>query len=209
VGLKLFAAFLFTGACFAQQYELGGAIGYGAYRGASVISPGGTATAGIANRFAAGVVFCEDLYEHFSGEARYLYHDGDPFLSSGSVKGNVQGQSHAFHYDVLFQFRRREERLRPYVAVGGGVKYYRTTGPAPVPQPLPRIASLTSKDEWNLLVTFGGGVKYRLRSNLIVRADFRDYITPFPKNLFVPAANGTDRGIFHQFTTLFGVSYSF
>jgi hypothetical protein len=29
----------------------------------------------IRNRFAAGAVFGEDLYEHFSGEVRYLYHD--------------------------------------------------------------------------------------------------------------------------------------
>jgi hypothetical protein len=209
VKLKLGVAFFFAGACCAQQYELGGAIGYGVYRDASVISPGGTAAAGIRNRFAAGAVFCENLYEHFSGEVRYLYHDGDPFLSSGSAQGNMQGQSHAFHYDVLFQFRGRAERLRPYVAGGAGAKYYRTTGPAPVPQPLPRIASLVSESVLKPLVTLGGGVKYRLGSSLIVRADFRDYITPFPTSLFMPAGTGTDRGIFHQFTALFGVSCSF
>jgi len=62
-----------------------------------------------------------------------------PFLSTGAVRGNIQGQSHAFHYDVLFQARGREARIRPYVAVGVGAKYYVTTGPAPVPQPMPKI----------------------------------------------------------------------
>ena len=62
----------------------------------------GKAAAGIRNRFAAGVVFGEDLYDHISGEIRYIYHDGHAFLSSGGVKTDMQGQSHTFTYDLLF-----------------------------------------------------------------------------------------------------------
>jgi opacity protein-like surface antigen len=209
VGLKVLAVFFCAGACLAQQYELGGAFGYGVYTDGSVISPGGTATAGIRNRFATGVVFCENLFEHVSGEMRYLYHDGDPFLSTGAARGNIQGQSHAFHYDVLFQARGREARIRPYVAVGVGAKYYVTTGPAPVPQPMPKIAGLVATNQWRALFSGGAGVKVRVTDHVLVRADFRDYITAFPTHLIVPAANGTDKGIFHQFTPLFGVSYVF
>jgi hypothetical protein len=43
----------------------------------------------------------------------------------------------------------------------------------------------------------------------LLRVDFRDYVTAFPTHVIVPAANGTDHGIFHQFTPLFGVSYLF
>jgi hypothetical protein len=179
------------------------------YTDGSVISPGGTATTGIRNRFATGVVFCENLFEHVSGEMRYLYHDGDPFLSTGTVRGNIQGQSHAFNYDVLFQARGRQSRLRPYFAVGVGAKYYVTTGPAPVPQPMPKIAGLVATNQWRALATVGAGAKYRLTDHILMRVDFRDYITPFPTHLIVPAANGTDKGIFHQFTPLFGVSYLF
>jgi opacity protein-like surface antigen len=209
VGWKVLAVFFCAGACLAQQYELGGAFGYGVYRDVSVISPGGTATAGIRNRFATGVVFCENLFEHVSGEMRYLYQDGDPFLSTGTARGNIQGQSHAFNYDVLFQARGRKARIRPYVAVGVGAKYYVTTGPAPVPQPMPKIAGLVGANQWRALVTGGAGVKFRLTDHILVRADFRDYITAFPTRLIVPAANGTDHGIFNQFTPLVGVSYVF
>ena len=209
VGLKVLAGLFCAGVCLAQQYELGGAFGYGVYTDGSVISPGGTATTGIRNRFATGVVFCENLFEHVSGEMRYLYHDGDPFLSTGTVRGNIQGQSHAFNYDVLFQARGRQSRLRPYFAVGVGAKYYVTTGPAPVPQPMPKIAGLVATNQWRALATVGAGVKYRLTDHILMRVDFRDYITPFPTHLIVPAANGTDKGIFHQFTPLFGVSYLF
>jgi opacity protein-like surface antigen len=209
VGLKVLAGLFFAGACLAQQYELGGAIGYGVYRDVSVISPGGTATAGIRNRFATGVVFCENLFEHVSGEMRYLYQDGDPFISTGTVRGNIQGQSHAFNYDVLFQARGRKARIRPYFAVGVGAKYYVTTGPEPVPQPIPKIAGLVSTNQWRALVTGGGGVKYRLTDNIQLRVDFRDYITAFPTHIIVAAPTGTDHGIFNQFTPLFGVSYVF
>ena len=62
VALKLLAGLLAAGACLAQQpYEIGGGIGYGFYHNGSVISSGGTAAAGIRNRFAATAVVGEDL----------------------------------------------------------------------------------------------------------------------------------------------------
>ena len=207
---KLLAGLLAAGACVAQQpYEIGGGIGYGSYHNGSVISSGGTAAAGIRNRFAATAVIGEDHFEHFSGEVRYLYHDGDTFLSSGAVKGNVQAQSHALHYDALFHFKPRRERMRPFLAGGAGAKYYETTGPTPNPQPLPKIAGLTNQSQWKPLFTVGAGVKVRLGDHVIVRGDFRDYITVFPDRLFKPVDGATTRGIFHQFTPLFGLSYGF
>jgi len=210
VRLPILCGIALAGVCFAQpEYEIGGLFGYGLYRDVRVNGAGAEATAGIRNRFVAGAVVCEDLYEHISGEVRYLYHDGDPFLSAGGVRGNIQGQSHTFSYDLLFHVRPRDERFRPYVAAGAGAKYYRTTGPAPEPQPVPQIASLIHTSDWKLAIDLGVGVKYRWRRNVVVRAEFRDYITPFPKKIFVPAANGTDRGLFQQFTPMVGVSYSF
>ena len=105
-------------------------------------------TTGIRNRFAAGVVFGEDLFNHLSGEIRYLYHDGHAFLSSGGVKADMQGQSHTLTYDLLFHLKDREHRMRPFFAAGGGAKGYVVAGPAPFPQPIPNIASLVTVDEW-------------------------------------------------------------
>lgn len=198
-------------ACWAvaQPYEIGGAIGYGVYRNGTIFGPGATAAAGIRNRFAAGAVAGEDLYEHVSGEFRYLYHDGHPFLSSGGVKSDMQGQSHTFTYEILLHLKDRSQRLRPFVAAGLGAKDYVVAGPAPSPQPLPGIGSLETEDQWKLVVGVGGGVKYRLGAHVILRGDFRDYLTAFPRRQIAPAANNTARGIFQQFTPLFGVSYCF
>jgi hypothetical protein len=79
---SLLIAVAFTGACLAQeqQNELSGTIGYGLYRHATVFSSDGTATAGVRNRFVAGVVYTENLYQYLSGEIRYLYQDGIPYV---------------------------------------------------------------------------------------------------------------------------------
>ena len=206
---KFAAIFVCAGACFAQQWQIGGAIGYGWYRGVRVNGPGEQAAAGIRNRFTAGAVVTEDLYEHLSGELRYMYHDGDPYLSAGGRTANMQGQSHSFTYEVLVHPRTRDFRLRPFIAAGLGAKYYRTTGPEPGTQPAPEAATLVRANEWKLLVSVGAGVTYRLDNHLLLRADFRDYITPFPKKLFVEANGATDRGLFQQFTPMLGISYWF
>jgi Outer membrane protein beta-barrel domain len=191
------------------RWEVGGDIGYGAYRNGTIFAPGGDATAGIRNRFAAGAVVGEDLYEHFSGEIRYQYQDGHPFLSSGSVAKDIQGQSHTLTYDAIFHFKRRSSKIRPFIAAGAGGKYYATVGPPPIPQPIPSIATLNNVSQWEAVGSFGGGVKYHFGDHVVLRGDFRDYVTAFPKGQLRPAPNGTARGIFQQFTPMFGVSAVF
>lgn len=205
----LLAACLWAATCSAQEFQFGAALGYGAYRHDSVFAPAGEATASIVSRFTASVVLEDDLYDYISGELRYLYQDGDPFISSGGVKSNVNGQSHAIDYSLLFHFRPRGERFRPYVSGGMGIKGYVVSGPAPFPQAFPQIATLNSTDQWMLDFTPGAGVKYAMGHHVILRFDFRDYITRFPKNIIMAAPHGTDRGLFNQFTPMVGISYVF
>lgn len=206
---KFLAGLLIATACGAQNWEAGGGLGYGAYHNGSIISTGGTAEAGIRNRFVATAFVTEDLFDHFSGEVRYVYHDGDTFLSSGSVRGLVQAQSHALAYDALIHVKPRGNRIRPYVGGGLGAKYYNTTGPTPSPQPLPRIAGMTNQSQWKPLFDLAGGVRVRVHDHITVRGDLHDYITTFPNHLFAPVANATVRGIFHQITPMFGIGVNF
>ena len=188
---------------------MGGSLGYGWYRGIRVNGPGAEAQAGIRNRFTASAVVTEDLYEQISGEVRYVYHDGDPYLTLGARTANMQGQSHSFTYDTLFHLRGREQRFRPFAAAGIGAKYFRATGPAPGVQPAPAFAMLVEESQFKLLVSVGAGVSYRFANHLIVRADFRDYISPVPRKLFSPAANASVRGLMHQFTPMVGFGFWF
>ncbi len=198
-----------AGLCSAEQWEIGGSLGYGLYRKAQVFSPAGTVTAGIRSRFAAGGWIGEDMYEYIGGEVRYMYQDGDPFLSAGGVKTNIQGQSHAIHYDLLIHTRPQKRRIRPYVATGMGAKMYVISGPANPAAPFGDIAALTTHDETKLLISLGGGVKVRLHPHVVLRFDVRDYLTTFPKGIIAPALGGTARGIFQQFTPVVGIGYSF
>jgi hypothetical protein len=167
------------------------------------------AQVGVRNRFVASAVVTENLYDHFSGEIRYTFQDGDPFVSFNRNSVNIQGQSHTFTYDVLFHARGREARLRPYAAAGVGGKYYHTTGLAPLLQPAPNIVLLLPENQWRVVFSVGGGVSYLIGRHLILRADFRDYITPFPNELFRTVNRATQRGILQQFTPMAGISVGF
>jgi len=158
----------------AQNWEIGGGVGYGAYKNASISGPGGTADAGVRNAYTVTGVANEDLFEHFSGEFRYIYHAGETFLQSGSAQGSVQARSHTVTYDILLHFKPRNNRIRPYLAGGVGAKYYETTGTVPRPQPVPAVAGLTTQSQWKPAFDFGGGVKVRVTDHVVVRGDARD-----------------------------------
>ena len=194
---------------FGQQYEAGANIGYGIYHNGTIFSSVGTSDAGIRNRFATGITLGDEFSEYVSAEFRYLYHDGHPFLRAPGVDTDIQGQSHALTLELLFHFEPRARRLRYFLAGGAGAKEYVIAGPEPFPQPIPQIASLTTNDVWKTVFSAGGGAQYLLRPHMIVRGDFRDYLTTFPRQQIVPAPHNTARGIFEQFTPLFGLVYTF
>jgi hypothetical protein len=203
------ALVVLTSACCAQDWQIGGGGGYGFYRKATVFAPAGQVDAGIRSRFVLTAWITDDRYDYVSGEFRYTYQDGDPFLERGAQQFNLQGQSHSFEYDVLFHFRDFYKRVRPYVTVGAGVKRYLVSGPPNPSQPFAEIASLNDTHETKFLGVAGVGLSLRIGANVKLRFDFRDYITKFPKQLIAPAPLGTGRGLFHQFTPMIGVAYGF
>jgi opacity protein-like surface antigen len=207
--MRYLAVLLFASAAWGQHYELGATVGYGVYNNGTIFSDTQTVQAGIRNRFAAGINIGEDVSDYMSGEFQYLYHDGHPFLQGAGVKTDIQGQSDALTMNALFYFKKRQYRWRPFVEGGAGGKEYIIAGPAPFPQPIPQVASLTTNDVWKVVFVAGAGVKLRLLPHMLLRAEFRDYMTTFPRQQIVPAPHNTARGVFQQFTPLFGVSYTF
>lgn len=202
-------ASVFISVACAQRWELGGVAGYGFYRNGTVTSGPGSETAGIVDRFTAGGLLCEDLFQHFSGEVRYLYGDGHPFLSMPGYRADMNGRTHTLTYDALLQVFDRDHRLRPYAALGIGGKGYEATGPAPSLHSAPQIGTLVHTTQWTVVGDFGGGIKYRLHKNAVFRVEVRDYISPLPDRLIVALGNGKTAGLLHQITPLAGLSYSF
>lgn len=207
--MKRLAVLAFATSCLGQQREIGGDFGYGFYRNGTIYSSAQSAQAGIRNRFTAGVNLGYALANYVAARFSYLYHDGHPFLQGAGTKTDIQGQSHALTLELLFHFKTRQHRLRPFVSGGAGGKDYVVAGPEPFPQPIPQIANLTTNDVWKVVLLVGGGISYKLRPHVMVQAEFRDYITTFPRQQIVPAPHNTARGVFEQFTPVMGVSYAF
>jgi len=197
---------VFAAACFAQEWEVGGFVGYGWYHNGTVESPSERIQAGIRNRVAFGFILGEDLYQHLSGEFRYVFQDGGPFLSGPGFNTNIDGRSHTFTYDVVVNVTNKEHRVRPFLAAGAGGKYYTASDDAILVQPAPAVVILTGRNTWRFVGDFGGGVKFVVHHHIILRADFRDYITGLPHGQIVPARFSNRHGTLQMFTPTVGVS---
>lgn len=195
--------------CFAQSWSVGAAGGFGFYHDATINNFVGSATAGFGPRFAVGGVLGEDVSEHFGGELRYTYQDGDTELKFNGRQANLDAASHAIHFDFLAYVTKRHARLRPFLAGGAGIKRYTATGRVDPNQPLSDFGLLAHADEAKALVSFGGGVKAMVGDHWVVRVDFRDYATPFPENVIVPAPGAKIHGWLHDFVPLLGVDWTF
>jgi hypothetical protein len=138
-----------------------------------------------------------------------MFEQNDLKLSSGGTSASFGAQSHAVHYDFLVHATPLGSSMRPYVAFGGGVKFYRGTGTEVAVQPLGNIALLTKTNEVKGLLSVGGGVKFQLSSRVLIRLDVHDYITPFPVNLIAPASGSTaPSGWVNNIVATAGVSFT-
>jgi hypothetical protein len=200
---------LAAAACFAQQYEVGGSAGAGFARNATITNATGSAAAGLKSGAAFGGWIGHRMYPRMSGEIRYSFTRQDLMLSSGGSGPEFTAQGHALHYDLLFHPRESRSKVQPFVAVGGGFKFYRGTGKETAYQPLGSFGYLTKTQEWQPMISAGGGVKMEIAPRILLRAEFRDYITPFPKKLIAPAANAKVGGWVHDIVPLIGISLLF
>jgi len=180
--LSVFAMCAAT-AALAQQWEFGGVAGGGFLN--SVPATG--ATAGFAPGLVAGALVGERLSPHISGEIRYEFFQSDLQLSSSGQTARFAGQAHAVHYDILYRVRNTESRVQFYGAAGGGMKIFRGTGTEEAYQPLSQYGYFTKTLTIKPMISAGGGVTFRLAPKLVLRAEVRDFITPFPTQVLTPA----------------------
>ena len=59
------------------------------------------------------------------------------------------------------------------------------------------------------MISAGAGFRIALKPNVILRAEFRDYLTPFPGNVIAAAPGVHISGWVHDFVPLVGISYLF
>jgi hypothetical protein len=190
----------------AQTWEAGGAAGAGFARGVTVTNATGRARAGFANSPAFGVYIGQNLHKYVGGEIRYTYRPGDLSLSSGPTRATFDGQSHLIHYDVLVHVKPAGSRIRLFLAAGAGARVFRGTGREAAYQPLQQFALLTKTQEAKPLVSLGAGVKAAVSPRLVLRVEFRDYISPFPTQVITPAIGSKLGGWLHDIVPFIGVA---
>jgi hypothetical protein len=195
--------------CGAQQWELGGTGGYGWYLNPSIDNPTGSAQAGFPPKGAIGAVFGNNMYEYVGGEVRYLFQFGGPQLQSGGIRANMSGYTNLVVYDVLIHTKPRDNRFRPFVAGGAGIKVFTGTGVRFRDQPLSDFARLTPTDQVEPTISAGGGFKYRLSHHAQIRIDFRTYFSPLPSRVFQTTAFSPIHGWVYEFVPMAGLSYVF
>ena len=144
-----------------------------------------------------------------AAELRYLYSRNDFKVEAGNRSASMAGQTHTIHYDVLYYFKDSDSSVRPFLAVGFGAKVYHPTGAEQEFQELSDLVLLTRTTQTRPVGDFGGGVKVRVGDRGAFRVEFRDYVSPTPKEVLTPSIGANVGDVLHQWTGLVGFSWTF
>lgn len=203
------ALVLLTLPAYAQKYEAGFQGGVSFYTTKTATNSRGSADVGFKTGYVAGATLGHNMYDRLGGELRYTMQRNDLKVSSSGTEVKFTGDSHAIHYDFLLHSADRESRIRPYVAFGAGVKYYRGLGKETAYQPLQNFAIPTKTSEVKPLVSFGGGVKIAISERIWFRADVHDYFSPFPSEVLAPGPGTSLKGWIHNIVPTAGITFTF
>jgi Outer membrane protein beta-barrel domain len=195
----------------AQEWEVGATGGYGWYDNTSIGNPalGVSARAGFHSGAAAGAFFGQNMYEYVGGELRYLYLWSSPELQYQNTRATIHGNTNLVVYDFLFHLTSRDSKVRPYFAAGAGIKVFTGNSNLFFTQPLQQFAVLAPQRQVEAVVSAGGGIKFLPGKHVLVRADFRTYMSPLPDRLFVTPRFNDIRGWVFNFVPQVGVGYTF
>ena len=209
--IYILAAALAASCCpaLAQQWEVGALGGYSWAHDASIRNNYGSADAGFRSGFAGGVIFGENPYEYIGGELRWMFLNGGPQLNFSGNKYSRYGFANLVHYDFLVHLTRKEEKVRPYLAAGAGIRVYTGPDQVVVNQPLRDFALIATGNHDEALVSVGGGLKYRVHKRVQLRLDFHAYMSPCPSGVFKTPDGSSLRGWIFDFTPTVGVAYLF
>ena len=195
-------------AAMAQRWEVGGGAGGGFYTSNDVSLDGSSVSAKIDSNVAGSAWLGNNGINKWGGQLQFDYQLGDLALNGQGSSASFAARSYAFHYDVLWHFTPYGSKIRPYVAVGAGIKVYQGTGAQVAFQPLNQFALLTQAQDLTPLVSAGAGVKVQLASHVQLRFELHDYATPFPKQVITPNTGAKVGGWLMDFVPMIGISYT-
>lgn len=193
----------------AQKWEVGAGIGGAFYTSQTFSNAAGSANASLASGMVASGWLGNNSHDRWGGEIRYDYESTGLKLSSGSANANFAADTQAIHYDFLYHFTSQEAAVRPFVAAGGGVKFFHGTGHETVSQPLQNIGLLTKTNEIKGMLSVGAGVKFNFARIFQLRLEVHDYMTPFPTKVITPTQGTKVGGWLMDFVPMAALAITF
>lgn len=190
-------------------YEIGALGGFTSYRKVKVSNPERSGKVGPREGPAGGFLLGQSIGDRWGGEFRYVYFRNNIRLESSGTSADFESESHAVHYDVLYYLTSQEARVRPYAAVGVGLRVYGGTGTEQAFQPLSDLALLTKASQTVIAGDVGGGVKVRVGSSGLFRVEFRGYVTPVPDKIITESIDSNISGVLWHWAPFFGFSWTF
>jgi len=193
---------------FAQDWELGGTVGYGWAHDSSTTGGAIAVNTGQVPRGAFSIFLDENLYKYLGGEIQYVFRDGGTQVKSNGIDETASGYSNIVVYNLVIHMTPYESKFRPFVGVGSGIKVY-TNSSVPLDQPLAGIATMTRGTHVEPALSFDGGLKFRFRRHAQLRMDLRVYASPTPDRLIRPVYPSHIRGWIFDFVPMAGMAYVF
>jgi hypothetical protein len=200
-------AFVPAALCMAQS-EIGPLGGYGVAIHTTASNGTDSASTGFKPGAAVGGMYSEYFNEHLAGEVRYVLRFDDLLVSQGGTEVTFGARSHLIHYDFLWHTSPRQAPVRPFVAAGGGIRWVEGTGAQHPFQALSDFALLTRTREILALASVGAGVKVTLSPRMILRVEFRDYISPHMTKVIAAPPGAKFSGWIHDFVPLVGIAFT-
>lgn len=192
----------------AQQWEVTALGGFAMARGMTIEKGNQSVKAGFKEGLAAGALLGNDSHRRVSGEFRYMYRAGAARLESGSSEFSSSARQHIVGMDLLYHFADRGQKVRPFIAAGGGGRRFEGRGAEMAIQPLQNVAVITSTSQTSPFIDAGAGVKWYVGKKTIFRIEFRDYMGPGPEQVLTPVPGSTMKGWVHDLMGLAGVGFS-
>jgi hypothetical protein len=180
----LLAAF---GGASGADWQATASAGFGKYQYVSLQGPAGAGEAGIGARYVLDAAIGRALGDHLAVEGAWTFQDGDFEIRSAGVKTAFDAHAHAFHGGLYYYFRGRTAKLRPFVDGGAGVRLYQGIE-AVRPRPLAAFGAFADGTDARALLIIGGGVEWSVTARWAIRVGVREFATPFPSFVIIPAA---------------------
>ncbi len=168
--------------------------------------------------YVLGIRLAENFREHLGAEFEYSFSNQPVRLSNLSPGLPLLSMGHTVHrfvYDVMYYPLDKSSRLRPYAFIGAGTTLFHVDASSKADVfPL----GIELKDRWKFTFSWGGGVKYLLADQTVMRLDFSDRVSGVSDFGF-PSAGGNVQGRFvpgfrpaghiKNWTLTLGLAYQF